>query len=64
MISVFIKDYDEKTIEKIKSFFDKKSSKDIVDEYASSRYYHKIDIMIRTYVSLKRVLHGQQTKIA
>ena len=31
-------------IEKIKSFFDKKSSKDIVDEYASSRYYHKIDI--------------------
>ncbi|MDE8718412.1 DNA cytosine methyltransferase, partial [[Eubacterium] siraeum] len=43
MISVFIKDYDEKTIEKINSFFDKKSSKDIVDEYASSRYYHKID---------------------
>ena len=62
MISVFIKDYDEKTIEKIKSFFDKKSSKDIVDEYASSRYYHKIDIKDLLRIDYNNAKYREEAK--
>lgn len=44
MISVFIEGKSEKEIEKIKKFFDKKSSKDIVNEYLESKYYRKVEI--------------------
>lgn len=44
MISVFIEGKSEKELEKIKKFFDKKSSKDIVNEYLESKYYRKVEI--------------------
>lgn len=44
MISVFIEGKSEKELEKIKKFFDKKSSEDIVNEYLESKYYRKVEI--------------------
>lgn len=44
MISVFIEGKSEKELEKIKKFFDKKSSKDIVNEYLESKHYRKVEI--------------------
>ena len=44
MISVFIEGKSEKELEKIKKFFDKKSSKDIVNEYLESKHYCKVEI--------------------
>lgn len=44
MISVFIEGKSEKELEKIKKFFDKKSSEDIVNEYLESEHYRKVEI--------------------
>ena len=44
MISVFREGKSEKELEKIKKFFDKKSSKDIVNEYLESKHYCKVEI--------------------
>ena len=44
MISIFVEKKNEKELEKIEKFFAKKSSEDIVNEYAVSKYYHKVGI--------------------
>ena len=44
MISVFIEGKSEKELKKIKKFFDKKSSEDIVNEYLESEHYRKVEI--------------------
>lgn len=44
MISIFVEEKNEKELEKIEKFFCKKTSKDIVNEYVASKYYHKVGI--------------------
>ena len=44
MLSIYVKENDEKSLEQVKIFFDKKTSNDLVTEYVASEYYRKIDI--------------------